>query len=134
MDTHERSVATTSALTVVVSATVSKNWLGAQCVDYTDDGGIGDTMHASKVKYPWWWPAPTWRAGRACHIAVRPPRKCGAETAVSRNTIWQVCVCMQGTKGRDEREEGEDKEEKETNARNTNKHNAIPLPQAVGDR
>ena len=52
MDTHERSVATTSALTVVVSATVSKNWLGAQCVDYTDDGGIGDTMHANKVKYP----------------------------------------------------------------------------------
>ena len=52
MDTHERSVATTSALTVVVSATVSKNWLGAQCVDYTDDGGIWDTMHANKVKYP----------------------------------------------------------------------------------
>ena len=26
--------------------------LAAQCVDYTDDGGIWDTMHANKVKYP----------------------------------------------------------------------------------
>ena len=98
-------------------------------------GGVGFGGGRDGGGIPWWWwPSPTWRAGRACHIAVRPPRKCGAETAVSRNTIWQVCVCMQGTKGRDEREEGEDKEEKETNARNTNKHNAIPLPQAAGVR
>ena len=26
--------------------------VAAQCVDYTDDGGIWDTMHANKVKYP----------------------------------------------------------------------------------